>query len=265
MLEPEELRPLIAKRCARSRERARGLAAARARLVPASAQGQRQRKGRPVVRARLHLEAAAVRLGDRARDEQAEAALGTPCPLVARPNFSKISPCSSAGMPGPRSVTATCTCPFDAVARTSTLSPAGEYLTAFSTRFASTCRSRPGSRPETVGRSSEICARSSTSSWPISACGDDLAHELADLDFLEGVGERSCPRSLTCRARRRSARRGATSRPRSAPGTTRAARETARANAWSVRAEPITVAIGPWSSCETSETKSARRADSRRS
>jgi hypothetical protein len=63
---------------------------------------------------------------------------GNALPDRARPNFSKMSVWSSDAMPGPRSRTFTTTFPLRAVAVTSTGSPEGEYLTAFSTRFAST-------------------------------------------------------------------------------------------------------------------------------
>ena len=98
VLEPEELRPLIAKR---AKELANELGVSRLR-VPVSSLPARTGSVNVKVargRGRLHLEAAAVRLGDRARDEQADA-LGTPRPLVARPNFSKISPCRPQGCPG---------------------------------------------------------------------------------------------------------------------------------------------------------------------
>ena len=96
--------------------------------------------------------------------------------------------------------------------------------------------------------------------------GRDVADELGDVDVAERVAER--PRLDPRRVEHVADERGEPARlvARSARGTTRAAPASARASAaCSVRAAPITAAIGLRSSCETSETKSARSAERRRS
>ena len=86
-------------------------------------------------------------------------------------------------------------------------------------------------------------------------------------DRRRRTGSRTCPpRSATCRARRRRGpRAGVVSSAITARNASRWSGRSSRQRACSVRAEPITAAIGLRSSCETSETKSARSAESRRS
>ena len=83
-----------------------------------------------------------MRLGDRARDVEAEARARLAACRLTRPNCSKISSWCSGAIPSPWSVTATTTRPFERRRRTSTAPPGGENLTALSIRFESTCRSR---------------------------------------------------------------------------------------------------------------------------
>ena len=79
-----------------------------------------------------------------------------------RKNFSKIRSCSEAGIPRPRSRTAKRTRPSTGSSSSSTRPPFGEYLTAFSTRFTSTCRS-PSASAATCGPGSGAVSTSSTS------------------------------------------------------------------------------------------------------
>ena len=94
MLEPDELRARVARR-------ARELGARRARRERLRGQGLPRLAERQLsvnvapARAPTDVERAAVRLGDRARDEEAEPGARLRRPPSARPNFSKISACWS--------------------------------------------------------------------------------------------------------------------------------------------------------------------------
>ena len=105
LLEPPELRREIAEARADARARARRHRALRAPacgVARLADERQLERERRALAGRRAHLQRAAVRLRDRARDEEPEARCpGLPPPTFARPNFSKIRPCCSRGMPGP--------------------------------------------------------------------------------------------------------------------------------------------------------------------
>ena len=142
----------------------------------------------------------------------------------------------------------------------------GEYLTALSIRFV---EHLPQPRARRRARREARAARSrDLDATRAAELGrrDRLVDEPGEVDLGERVAERARRRSARCRAPRRRAPRAGRSRRRSARGTRRAARASGRASAAaSVRAEPITAAIGVRTSCETSETKSARSVESRRS
>ena len=129
----------IAKRAQSLAQRARRHPAAGACLA-ASATRQLEREGRALAGRRAHRQRAAVRLGDRAGDEEPEAR----CPACRRRRWRgrtsrRSGPAARAGCPGPRSSTDDEHAPvLGPGAGPSTSPPAGEYLTAFSTRFVST-------------------------------------------------------------------------------------------------------------------------------
>src|SRR5437763_150972 len=167
-------------------------------------------------------------------------------------------------MPLPRSVTSTTTRPFTAVARTSTSSPSGEYLTALSSRFASTRRRRTPS-PRTSGRARGMRATTSTASWPRSAAATVSSTRPARSTSLnEYVKVPASMRDVSSTSPTSPASRSVSSAIR-ARKASRCSELSSRQRACSVRAEPITDAIGVRSSWETSETKSARIVERRRS
>ena len=165
-------------------------------------------------------------------------------------------------MPLPRSVTSTTTRPFTAVARTSTSSPSGEYLTALSIRLASSCRSRMPS-PRTSGIARGMRATISTASCPRSAAATVSSTSPARSTSLnEYVNVPASMRDVSSTSPTSPASRSVSSAI-SARNASRCSDESSRQRACNVRAEPITDAIGVRSSCDTSETKSARIVDSR--
>ena len=186
--------------------------------------------------------------------------------LATRPNFSKISALVLGGDARARGrATSTTMRPSSGYARTSTSSPAGEYLTALSIRFESTWRSRARS-PRIRGSGRRDLGADAHLVLADLGGRDRVVHERGEVDVRERVAERPGldPRGVEDVAD--PAPRAGSSRADQARGTPRAARGRAPASAaWSVCAAPITAAIGLRSSCETSETKSARSAESRRS
>ena len=179
--------------CPRGRARARARARPpRSGEHPAPARRgydrQRQGEGRPR-RARRDLERAAVRLGDRPRDEEPEARARLRVRAVhaaelledqrpgsrARSRRRDRSPRSRRGLPA-------------SATSTSTLAPGGEYLTALSIRFASTCRSLARSPRTSGGLSGDLQRRPRRSSWAPSRC-DRARRERVHVDVAERVAE----------------------------------------------------------------------------
>ena len=173
VLEPEDLRPVIAARAKELAQRARRRAPARHGLAATEARAGRSRPRS----ASSDVERAAVRLGDRARDEEAETGAGH-FARASRGRTSRRSACwSSRGIPGPWSTTSTSDLARSPPSPHVDLAARGEYLTALSTRFATTCRSRSRSprmagdrvdhgreRPPRPGRSRPRAVTSRTSS-----------------------------------------------------------------------------------------------------
>ncbi len=186
---------------------------------------------------------------------------GLELPPDARPNFSKISRWSSSGIPGPWSDTATTTDPFNWRTSTSTAVPVGEYLTALSIRLPTTWRSRPGS-PRTNGTSRTI-AFSGTSSWPTAAVA--IESRTSEARSTSANRYEKVPASIrdVSSTSPISVASRVDSSPISARNASRCSEESSRQRCCSVRDAPITAAIGLRSSCETSETKSARIIDRR--
>ncbi len=168
LLEPPELRPRDREAGAVARPRARRHAPARPGVGLAVSTGSSSVKVAPCPGTERTSSAAAVRLGDRARDEQAEA--GTRL-AAARRGHARTSRRSAraarAGCPGPWSWTETSTRPFSAQAfDLAPPRPACEYLTAFSTRFVSTwLEALPVGRGRAAASAGAL-ATTATSSWP---------------------------------------------------------------------------------------------------
>ncbi len=92
-------------------------------------------------------------------------------------------------MPGPRSLTAMRTAPFSRFALTSTSAPAGEYLTALSIRFVSTCRSRSRS-PRMLGKLLDVGVHSHLVLADRRG-GHGVLDDAHEIDVREAVGERA--------------------------------------------------------------------------
>src|SRR5262249_722317 len=115
-----------------------------------------------------NLDGPAVRLCDRAGDEESEARPGPAPPTLRAAERLEDHAVPLAAHPGPA---ATATDLAAAAARersTSTDSPPFDHFTALSIRFPRTCRSRMRS-PRTVGSGRRTTARTVTSSWPSDA------------------------------------------------------------------------------------------------
>ena len=134
LLEPPELRRAIAEARAGARTGARRHPATRAGLAPAT--GSSSVNVAPCAGRRPHVQRPAVRLRDRARDEEAEARARACRRRRWRGRTSRRSgPAARAGCPGrgPRPRPARGRCP--PTRARPPRPPAGEYLTAFSTRL----------------------------------------------------------------------------------------------------------------------------------
>ena len=206
-----------------------------------------------------------MRLGERTGDEEPEAGARLGAAGGSAPELLEDLRLVLRRDAGPSSRTRTTTWPSSARARTLTSAPRSEYLTAFEIRLSISWRSRSasprtcGQRCRQLGRDAHLVLRRSPRRRPSRARS------------RRGRRPRSCsrkspPRCATCRARPRPApRAGSSRRAITARNASRCSGRSSRHRCCSVRAEPITAAIGLRSSCETSETKSARSADRRRS
>ena len=132
--------------------------------------------------------------------------------------------------------------PFSLRRPTSTSSPAGEYLTALSSRFESSCRRRSRS-PRTAGAAA--ARPRATAPRPARARRPRPSRARARRDRPSSKRKRNVPASIArCRARRRSARRGGRSRRDQREERLALLRRELAPALLSVRAQPITDAIG---------------------
>ena len=146
------------------------------------ADGQLQREGRAALRRRRHLERATVRLCDRPCDVEAEAGAGLRAAAGGATELLEdqvAGPRRDARRRGPAPRPRPRRSPAPHATRTS--APAGEYLTAFSIRLPSTCRSRSPSP-----RTNDSVARSPPRAAPRparpSAVATVSSHEPPEVD-----------------------------------------------------------------------------------
>ncbi len=118
-----------------------------------------------------------------------------------RKNFSKMRSCSAGGIPRPSSLTRKRTRAPLRDASSSTVPPSGEYLTALSRRFASTCRSLSGSAA-IAGRPAGATTDESQAFRNTRLCDlGDLGHDRGrvaplDLDLHPTRLEAACPEDV---------------------------------------------------------------------
>ena len=126
----------------------------------------------------------------------------------SRKNFSKIRACSACGMPSPSSSMRKRIRLPECLSAIRTRPPSGEYFTALSSRFVSTCRSLSGSAATGGSSSGESTASStSTGEWarsaPITLSTSSIALQLTMATPICPESRRLAQRmSLTMRASR---------------------------------------------------------------